>query len=158
MPETQVAIEAIGKRVGMALAARISLDHGPISEPLDIIKFLCKDFWNEVFGKSVDNLRTNHRGTFVLRDVHFAWLSGLHPPQTTRSDGGAPETAPGPTRAELARPHLWLPCAVLAGALSALGLEVASVTADASGLPQIDFTINLLLAAAAGAGSSSVQA
>jgi hypothetical protein len=28
---------------------------------LDIIKFLCKDFWNETFGKQVDNLRTNHR-------------------------------------------------------------------------------------------------
>lgn len=28
---------------------------------LDVMKFICKEFWAEVFRKSVDNLRTNHR-------------------------------------------------------------------------------------------------
>lgn len=28
---------------------------------MDIIKFICKDFWQAVFRKQVDNLKTNHR-------------------------------------------------------------------------------------------------
>ncbi|KAG5929381.1 hypothetical protein E4U42_006121 [Claviceps africana] len=28
---------------------------------LDVIKFLCKDLWSLVFGKNIDNLKTNHR-------------------------------------------------------------------------------------------------
>lgn len=154
----QVAIEAIGNRLGMTLSARISRDHAPMSEPLEIIKFVCKDFWTQVFGKGVDNLRTNHRGTFVLRDVHFVWLAALQPSQArsqvqTPANGVAvePEAAlQPPSRAELAKPYLWLPCALLTGALRALGLEVASVTADASSLPQVDFTIVLHLPAAQG--------
>jgi hypothetical protein len=30
-------------------------------EQLDIIKFICKEFWKEVFNKSIDNLKTNHK-------------------------------------------------------------------------------------------------
>jgi hypothetical protein len=28
---------------------------------LEVIKFVCKDFWQVVFKKQVDNLKTNHR-------------------------------------------------------------------------------------------------
>lgn len=30
-------------------------------DDLDIMKFICKDFWGAVFKKQVDNLRTNHQ-------------------------------------------------------------------------------------------------
>lgn len=30
-------------------------------EPLDVIKFVCKDFWILIFKKQIDKLQTNHR-------------------------------------------------------------------------------------------------
>lgn len=30
-------------------------------EPLDVIKFICKDFWIAIFKKQIDKLQTNHR-------------------------------------------------------------------------------------------------
>ena len=32
-----------------------------MGDALEIIKFMCKEFWLAVFKKQVDNLRTNHR-------------------------------------------------------------------------------------------------
>ena len=45
--------------------------------PLDMIKFICKDLWLLVFRKQIDNLKTNHRGTFVLTDSRFQPLSRM---------------------------------------------------------------------------------
>ncbi|KAK7849010.1 trafficking protein particle complex subunit 6b [Quercus suber] len=47
------------------------------SDHLDAIKFICKDFWSELFKKQIDNLKTNHRGTFVLQDNRFRWLAHI---------------------------------------------------------------------------------
>lgn len=38
-------------------------------EPLDVIKFVCKDFWIAIFKKQIDKLQTNHRVQ------HAAYLS-----------------------------------------------------------------------------------
>eukprot|EP00356_Strombidium_inclinatum_P016229 CAMPEP_0170486958 /NCGR_PEP_ID=MMETSP0208-20121228/5850_1 /TAXON_ID=197538 /ORGANISM="Strombidium inclinatum, Strain S3" /LENGTH=65 /DNA_ID=CAMNT_0010761053 /DNA_START=264 /DNA_END=461 /DNA_ORIENTATION=- len=35
---------------------------------LDIIRFLGVTFWQHVFGKSIDNLKTDNKGTFVIYD------------------------------------------------------------------------------------------
>ena len=43
--------------------------------PLDSIKFVCKDLWPLLFRKQIDNLKTNHRGVFVLTDQRFQPLS-----------------------------------------------------------------------------------
>ena len=32
-----------------------------MADPLEVVKFMCKEFWIAVFKKQVDNLRTNHR-------------------------------------------------------------------------------------------------
>lgn len=44
-----------------------------------MVLWTCKEFWQETFGKRVDNLKTNNRGVYVLTDVAFAWMSGLRP-------------------------------------------------------------------------------
>ncbi|MCL7040177.1 hypothetical protein MKW94_001012 [Papaver nudicaule] len=31
------------------------------SDHLEAIKFICKDFWSELFKKQIDNLKANHR-------------------------------------------------------------------------------------------------
>ena len=94
---------------------------------------------NKLHGQ-VDNLRTNHRGTFVLRDVAFRWLAKLSLDPVIPGSGseGAP---PSPPVGELARDYLVLPCAIVRGALTHLGVE-CTVTADASGLPACDFTVS----------------
>lgn len=55
----------------------------PQAATLDIIKFLCKDLWQALFRKQIDNLKTNHRGTFVLTDNLFGPLKRCSLPATT---------------------------------------------------------------------------
>lgn len=124
------ALEAIGFRVGRQLAERYTKDRGArMAEPLEVIKFMCKEFWSLVFKKQVDNLRTNHRGTFVLKDNCFRWTAAL----STAPNAATPAC-------EVARAYLVLPCALIRGALTQLGLECV-VSADPSNLPVCDFTV-----------------
>lgn len=130
------AIDAIGFRVGRQLAERYTANRPRLSENIDVIKFICKEFWGDLFKKQVDNLRTNHRGTFALKDVNFRWVTRLSadPPSVT--------TVAYVSATELAKDYLYLPCAMIRGALCHLGVD-CTVTADCSALPTCDFTINI---------------
>jgi len=84
-PAAPAALEAIGFRVGRQLAERYSRDKARLGDTLEVIKFLCKDFWLALFKKQVDNLKTNHRVRLlsVLRLLGqiwqglCVWLAGL---------------------------------------------------------------------------------
>ncbi len=82
---------------------------------LEAVKFICKEFWTEVFRKQIDKLQTNHRGTFVLKDGSFKWLEKM------------------PSNIDVARAMaikiLALPCGLIRGALSNLGIA-AVVSCD----------------------------
>lgn len=54
-----------------------SRDRPRFNDTLDVIKFLCKDLWTLVFKKQVDNLKTNHRGIYVLTDNAFRPLARM---------------------------------------------------------------------------------
>ena len=41
------------------------------------MKFLCTEFWKFAFAKSVDNLRTNNAGTFIITDEAFKFIGRL---------------------------------------------------------------------------------
>lgn len=41
--------------------SRLTRDSPSFKDELDIMKFICKDFWTKVFRRQVDNLRTNHQ-------------------------------------------------------------------------------------------------
>lgn len=43
------------------------MDRPRLGDTLEVVKFLCKDLWQAVFRKQVDNLKTNHRGVYVLQ-------------------------------------------------------------------------------------------
>lgn len=137
-PPLHSAAEAVGLRVGRQLMERYSKDVAPLPDHKEVMKFICKDFWPELFKKSIDNLRTNNRGTFVLRDTHFRWLSHLSQNQVPSSLGQGQQVAI--PKKQLAQDYLHLPCAILRGALTQLGLD-CTVSADASHLPQCDFTV-----------------
>ncbi|KKO99147.1 hypothetical protein THAR02_08759 [Trichoderma harzianum] len=70
-------LESQGYRVGQGLVERFSRDRPRFNDTLDVIKFLCKDLWSLVFGKNIDNLKTNHRGVYVLTDNAFRPFSRM---------------------------------------------------------------------------------
>ncbi len=63
-PDQELAfyrIERIGFQVGQRLIDRLALGHRTFTDQLDAFKFVCKDYWNVLFRKSIDNLKTNHK-------------------------------------------------------------------------------------------------
>jgi hypothetical protein len=118
---------------------------------LDVMKWLCREFWTEVFRKSTDRLQTNNRvrrlassllhptaaihtsvcvqGVYVLQDFNFRWTKYI-------------SGAVGEDNRALVLKFALLPCGLLRGALSALGMDV-TVNVDVSHLPKVIFQINL---------------
>ncbi|GAA5828928.1 hypothetical protein JCM3770_003523, partial [Rhodotorula araucariae] len=54
----------------------------PAPDPLEVVKFICKDVWSALYDKQVDNLRTNHRGVYVLLDHSLRGLRTLGTPES----------------------------------------------------------------------------
>lgn len=99
---------------------------------LEVIKFICKDFWMEVFHKQIDKLQTNHKGVFVLKDADFKWLRRL------------------PANVEIARVSaikiLAFPCGMIRGALA--NLDISAVVscdflADGKTMQSCSFNIKI---------------
>ncbi|EHY57298.1 hypothetical protein HRR83_002789 [Exophiala dermatitidis] len=137
LPETDifkdgvyVRLERLGFRVGQGLSERFSRDRPRFTDQLDVIKFLCKDLWTVVFKKQIDNLKTNHRGVFVLTDTRFrpfARMSMANPAEAIVR----------------AQPHLFFPCGIIRGVLSSLGIK-ATVQAETTELPSATFQIKTI--------------
>ncbi|KAK5166298.1 uncharacterized protein LTR77_008559 [Saxophila tyrrhenica] len=136
-PTTQEAmfarLDMLGYRVGQGLAERFSANTPRPQTPLDVIKFLCKDLWLVLFRKQIDNLKTNHRGIFVLTDNRFHPLSRM----SIDRRAGPKAKEDGLARAQL---YLFFPGGVIRGALSALGID-ATVSAESTELPSATFQI-----------------
>ncbi|KAG6042191.1 hypothetical protein E4U41_003937 [Claviceps citrina] len=128
-------LDLLGYRVGQETGAReltfyrprFSIARPRFNETLDVIKFLCKDLWSLVFGKNIDNLKTNHRGVYVLTDNAFRPFARM-------------STDAGGQALVRAQPFLWFPCGVVRGALAALG-TIATVQAEINELPGAVFQI-----------------
>ncbi|KAG7278658.1 hypothetical protein CRUP_014013 [Coryphaenoides rupestris] len=136
-------LEGMGFRVGQGLIERMTRDSPSFKDELDMMKFICKDFWTQVFRKQIDNLRTNHQanknnknhasscahnvqGTYVLQDNKFALLTQLSNGKQYLED--APKV------------YLAYSCGLVRGALSNLGLE-SVVTAEVSLMPSCKFQV-----------------
>lgn len=130
--EVTVRIETYGYTLGLRLSEVLvfkgATSNSKIVDILDIMKFVCRDVWKSLYGKQMDNLRTNHRGTFVLVDNNYRLISRLN------SAKGAADTL------EKARAYLWFPCGVVRGILLSFGVE-ASVTAEVTQFPAVTFNI-----------------
>ncbi|THU98836.1 transport protein particle component [Dendrothele bispora CBS 962.96] len=123
-------LETIGMHVGANFAERLCRDRSLFAETLDVIKFICKDVWTACWDKQVDNLRTNHRGVYVLQDNAFKTISRLS------SWEGRPEAI---RRAKL---YVAMPAGIIKGALQRLGYN-AVVTPEINSLPQCTFQVKL---------------
>eukprot|EP00761_Pharyngomonas_kirbyi_P002489 gb/GECH01002493.1/.p1 GENE.gb/GECH01002493.1/~~gb/GECH01002493.1/.p1 ORF type:complete len:172 (+),score=29.61 gb/GECH01002493.1/:1-516(+) len=104
----------VGLRLGERLSLRLNLDRTRLGKTVDIIKFICKEFWTELFQRQVNNLRTNHRGIYMLLDNEFQWLQY--------------NSAPNMTSSQLEK-YVMFPSGIIRGALSSLGIE-STVTPD----------------------------
>jgi hypothetical protein len=136
-------IEAIGFQVGHQLTERYTMERPRFTDHLEAIKFICKDFWSELFKKQIDNLKTNHRGTFVLQDNCFRWLTRVSLDPSAESMDSVDSEAPmGDTAAQTTSMLLYFPCGIIRGALTNLGIT-CSVSADMSNLPACSFVIRI---------------
>ncbi|KIJ45182.1 hypothetical protein M422DRAFT_75206 [Sphaerobolus stellatus SS14] len=126
----RVRLEAMGAQVGANLAERLVGERQRFADTLDIIKFLCKDVWSAVWDKQIDNLRTNHRGVYVLQDNAFRPILRI-------------STYEGPADAlKRARIYTAFPAGLIRGTLSRVGIQ-ATVVAEITSLPQCTFQIKL---------------
>ncbi|KAG0197666.1 Trafficking protein particle complex subunit 33 [Mortierella sp. GBA30] len=123
-------LEMIGFRVGERLIERISKDRMRFTDNLDVVKFVCKEVWMFLFNKQIDNLKTNHRGVYVLQDNSFRWFTRM------ANDQSSVESVKRVT------PYLWFPCGILRGILSNLGIA-SVVVAETSSLPACTFQIKI---------------
>jgi len=124
-------LDRLGYRVGQGLVERFSRDKPRFQDTLDAIKFLCKDLWLIVFKKQIDNLKTNHRGIYVLTDNRFTPLGKM---SLERGREGMMAQA---------QPFLYFPAGLIRGALSSMGIQ-ATVQAETSELPGATFQIRTL--------------
>ena len=119
-------LERMGYSVGFRLCERLAQNktfgtsgkdpaQAVAASQLEAVKFLCKEFWMEVFRKQIDKLQTNHRGVFVLKDTELRWLSRLPPNQEEAR--------------VVAIQLLAFPCGLIRGALANLGIP-AVVSCD----------------------------
>ncbi|XP_056021060.1 trafficking protein particle complex subunit 6b-like [Ostrea edulis] len=120
-------LESLGFRIGQSLVERFTKDFPRFKDELDTMKFVCKDFWNYVYKKQIDNLRTNHQGVYVLQDNRFRFLTQI---------------SNGKQYMESAPKFLALPCGMIRGALSNLGVNCV-VTAEVSAMPACKFQIQI---------------
>ncbi|KIL57738.1 hypothetical protein M378DRAFT_200713 [Amanita muscaria Koide BX008] len=123
-------LEAIGMHVGANFAERLCRDKLIFTETLDAIKFICKDVWAACWDKQVDNLRTNHRGVYVLQDNTFK-------PVLRLSSWESREIA-----IKRAKIYAAMPIGIIRGALGRLGYT-CTVSAEITSLPQCTFQVKL---------------
>ncbi|TFK81724.1 transport protein particle component [Polyporus arcularius HHB13444] len=128
--ELRARLEAMGMHVGANMAERLCHDRGLFSDTLDAIKFICKDLWSACWEKQVDNLRTNHRGVYVLQDNAFKPLTRI---------SGWEGRAESLRRAKV---YAAMPAGIIRGALIRLGFQ-ATVTPEITTLPQCTFQVKL---------------
>lgn len=120
----------LGLKVAELLLYKSNSTHGhKIVDILDIMKFVCRDVWKCLYNKQMDNLRTNHRGTFVLVDNHYKLIANLN------SARGIQDTI------SKSKVYLWFPCGIIRGILMSFGVA-ANVTAEITAFPSVTFNIH----------------
>ena len=126
-------LEEVGFRVGYRLIGSLLATNRctllPHSPSLDLIKFICKEFWVHLYGKRIDKLKTNQKKLFVLHDNNFQGLGHLD------CDAASFKAEAGKL--------CGFPAGLLRGCLSNLGVDKCTVDVEVNG-PQVFFIVNIL--------------
>jgi len=122
-------LEAIGLHIGANITERLCHGRAGFTDSLDTVKFICKDLWSTCWDKQVDNLRTNHRGVYVLQDNSFKPIARVSSWES-RADA-----------TKRARLYVAMPAGIIRGALLKLGLQ-GTVSPEIN-LPQCTFQVKI---------------
>jgi len=120
-------LESIGYSAGYRIVEKLAREGPKFKDELDLLKFICKDFWGAIFRKQIDNLRTNHQGVYVLQDNSFRFLNRVS------ADRQYLEASPK---------FVSLTCGLVRGSLANLGVS-AVVTAEITSLPAVKFQVQV---------------
>jgi len=120
-------LESIGYSAGYRIVEKLAREGPKFKDELDLLKFICKDFWGAIFRKQIDNLRTNHQGVYVLQDNSFRFLNRVS------ADRQYLEASPK---------FVSLTCGLVRGSLANLGVS-AVVTAEITSLPACKFQVQV---------------
>ncbi|CEF64277.1 Transport protein particle (TRAPP) component family and NO signalling/Golgi transport ligand-binding domain-containing protein [Strongyloides ratti] len=123
----ETRLELMGFRIGQTICEKVSKDTNRLSSSLEIMKFICKEFWLFIFSKQADNLKTNNQGIFVIFDNKFSLLMNFSHGKRFVSKSGY---------------YLALPSGIIRGALHSLNVK-AIVTASTELIPGAKFQIHL---------------
>lgn len=119
----------MGFSVGYRIIERLTREWNRFKDELDMIKFICTDFWSSLYHKQIDNLRTNHHGVYVLQDNSFRLLNKVG----TNSNKQYLQETPR---------LLTFTCGLLRGSLANLGI-ISTVNAEISTLPSCKFHVQV---------------
>lgn len=122
-------LEWMGFSVGYKIIERLTREWSRFKDELDMIKFICTDFWCSLYHKQIDNLRTNHNGVYVLQDNAFRLLDKVGTSNSKQYLQESPRL-------------LAFTCGLLRGSLANLGI-VSTVTAETSALPSCKFHVQV---------------
>lgn len=149
--EVTIRIETLGYNLGLKIAELLLYQNSStkIIDILDIMKFICRDVWKCFYNKQIDNLRTNHRGTFVLIDNNYKLISQFSSPSVSGVGGGGANAAAAAAAAassdhdtlKKSKVYLWFPCGVIRGILMSFGVE-SNVSAEITLFPSVMFNIH----------------
>ncbi|SCW02427.1 LAFE_0F06194g1_1 [Lachancea fermentati] len=110
-------LNSMGLQIGKKLSELLIFSNNPNlnfkdMDLLTVMKFICRDVWRQMFGKQIDNLKTNHRGTFYLFDYDY------RPIQCLALDGDVSDL-----ELNMIDPYLEIPCGIIKGVLLSLGFD-----------------------------------
>ncbi|KAI5970760.1 TRS33 [Candida margitis] len=145
--DVTIRIETMGYNLGLKIAELLLYQNSTtkIIDILDIMKFVCRDVWKCLYNKQIDNLRTNHRGTFVLIDNSYKLISefssGNSNSNSNEGAGGEGGISSNQDTLKKSRVYLWFPCGVIRGILMSFGVE-SNVSAEITQFPAVMFNIH----------------
>ncbi|EGI57796.1 PREDICTED: trafficking protein particle complex subunit 6B [Acromyrmex echinatior] len=122
-------LEWMGFSVGYRIIERLTREWSRFKDELDMIKFICTDFWSSLYHKQIDNLRTNHHGVYVLQDNAFRLLDKVGTSNSKQYLKESPRL-------------LAFTCGLLRGSLANLGI-ISTVTAETTTLPSCKFHVQV---------------
>ncbi|CAG0886221.1 unnamed protein product, partial [Cyprideis torosa] len=127
IPLTVSKVEHMGYSAGYRIVERLNRDFPRFKDELDIMKFICKEFWTSLFGKQIDVLRTNHQCVYVLHDNRFRHLRKIS------SSNQYMDSSPK---------FLSYTCGLVRGALANFGVT-SLVTPEVTQLPACKFHVQI---------------
>ncbi|XP_031846262.1 trafficking protein particle complex subunit Trs33 [Nomia melanderi] len=122
-------LEWMGFSVGYRIIERLTWEGSRFKDELDMIKFICTDFWSSLYHKQIDNLRTNHHGVYILQDNSFRLLDKVGTSSNKQYLQESPRL-------------LAFTCGLLRGSLANLGI-ISTVNVEISMLPSCKFHVQV---------------